>query len=746
MSKFNSLRFVNSCLRLSYLAVIFILPLVFAAWFHLDNLFILPKLSWFWFLLSVLIFLTGWKLVLSKKIENWKGLFKYWLLPGLFVIFLGVSSYFSNDVSQAFYGSYDRQSGWLMYFSLFLWLVTLTLNWKIDSKIFRLPEIFRTIGLSGLFVSLYGILQYFGYDIFIWPEPPVLYRRAFSTLGQPNFLGSFLLFSIPISAYLLSQAKRNWIKIFWIFSLIISLAALAFSLSRSAWLGLLVGIALGLVVYFVSTRKKRLNRQIIIPLVILLALVIGIFSQDFFWNRVKSSFDVSNGSVAMRLIYWQSSWDKIKEQPVLGYGLEQQKAVLRDSYNKEWAVHEKINSYSDRAHNVVLDYLLIGGLVSLILLILWWRQLFILSLRMKVYRREALTILIALTSYGVALLFSFETIVDMVYFWLLAAILISLFLQENSPSVHIKNSIYNWKKGYKIIILSLLFIGIIVVGTSCLNNLIGNHYFFKSKQALFKQDYAVAALLYNYSLEKSPQQPHYSYYFADALSFMFLENKTVIDKVWELELNEVYDNLDSSSYDDLLAQARIKTLLGDYGQAEEKYLKTIILAPELPKTYVNLASLYSRQENYDQALKYYDISLDKLPPIDDPRINSTHIGALKLYVSYIRDKMGQSHLSLKEFNQAQGDFQLAFNSNVFDLRLLKKIADSYYLAGDLDKAIWYNQRGQLRAPEDPVWPTALAFLYFENDKKVLARENLNQALELQADYYQALELSQILEF
>ncbi len=49
----------------------------------------------------------------------------------------------------------------------------------------------------------------------------------------------------------------------------------------------------------------------------------------------------------------------------------------------------------------------------------------------------------------------------------------------------------------------------------------------------------------------------------------------------------------------------------------------------------------------------------------------------------------------------------------FEYHIHKKIANIYYLRGDIDKAIFENLHGFTLNPKDSTWPFAIALLYKE---------------------------------
>lgn len=84
---------------------------------------------------------------------------------------------------------------WLCYLALFLSAGWLLLNEGLSAKLWNL-----SILASGI-VALYGTLQFFGYDLFTWGDFPwaLPLRRVCSSLGNPVFLGGYLVLTLPLT-------------------------------------------------------------------------------------------------------------------------------------------------------------------------------------------------------------------------------------------------------------------------------------------------------------------------------------------------------------------------------------------------------------------------------------------------------------------------------------------------------------------------------------------------------------------
>ena len=95
---------------------------------------------------------------------------------------------------------------------------------------------------AGVVVAAYGVLQSLGRDIVQWGKLPFEANRAFSTYGNPDLLGGFLMFSVFISIGLaLSEERLSWRAVYWT-GFLLNMWCLVVAFTRSAWVGSVVGL------------------------------------------------------------------------------------------------------------------------------------------------------------------------------------------------------------------------------------------------------------------------------------------------------------------------------------------------------------------------------------------------------------------------------------------------------------------------------------------------------------------------
>ena len=145
-----------------------------------------------------------------------------------------------------------------------------------------------------------------------WVDPerfPLLRRRMYSTLENPNLLGAYAVMIISIlTAFFLRerQKKRKWAFAIILFVLLL---CLALTYSRGAWLSL-AAIVLGLTLFY----DKRFGFLFfLIPLVLF-------FYHGQMVERFLSLFSGEDTSVGLRFALWESTIAMIEEHPLLGVG------------------------------------------------------------------------------------------------------------------------------------------------------------------------------------------------------------------------------------------------------------------------------------------------------------------------------------------------------------------------------------------------------------------------------------------
>jgi len=288
-----------------------------------------------------------------------------------YFILLCVSILFALDKSIAIQGRVFRNEGLItiiMYMLLFL----------AARSVKKLNIHFINFALlSALIVSVYGILQYFGID----PIPRDAVRSlwatnvVFSTIGNPNFLGSYIVLMIPLSIHGYLIEKRYFSLLVFI-SLFTCLLA---TMTRGVWLGSLFSIFLYFILLWLNRNKYQFSssRVLILCVSMLLSVfIINLNSSNVLFNRffsirseaillIKNNENVKTiGSY--RWFLWARVIELIKQKPWFGYGIENMLIPFMNAYRSDIVNILKLEIVFDKAHNEYLNIAVSSGIPSLI--------------------------------------------------------------------------------------------------------------------------------------------------------------------------------------------------------------------------------------------------------------------------------------------------------------------------------------------------------------------------------------------
>ena len=218
-------------------------PLVFST--SVYRTFSLPKFLTLLCVTAALIPLVAFGF-LSQARRDWlrPPASKHILLVCAFVVTVTVSTVFGARPAASFFGSFESQMGLVTRLCFFVCFLSLIFG--IGRSRTRLMQTIWAMVLTGLVTATYAFVQFFGKDPIL---PSSVYTlnsggqsvvRAIGTLGHPDYLGNFLLYTTPLAAGL-AVGSRGRTRRLAIVAAALSTAAIAFSGTRGAWLGLIAG-------------------------------------------------------------------------------------------------------------------------------------------------------------------------------------------------------------------------------------------------------------------------------------------------------------------------------------------------------------------------------------------------------------------------------------------------------------------------------------------------------------------------
>ena len=293
-----------------------------------------------------------------------------WLILA-FLAWVTVSAVLSISPATAFFGKYRRFEGLLSFIN---YAVIYFLTMQFADRPSRVRKLAQALFWSGFIVTAYGVSQYLGFDAIHWGALPFEANRAFSTYGNPDLLGGFLMFSMPITLGLvLSEDRPTWRVIYWV-GFAVNMWCWIVAFTRGAWIGGAFGLVL---VVFVAWRHsfkfKKVDWVPAAGVAGIAAVVIGrsLTTKSDVMNvaaRIKSIGDVANGSGQTRTEIWQAAIAAIKARPIFGFGADTFRLVFPKYKPIEYVANAGYRSVADNVHDYPLQLAAGIGIIGALLM------------------------------------------------------------------------------------------------------------------------------------------------------------------------------------------------------------------------------------------------------------------------------------------------------------------------------------------------------------------------------------------
>jgi putative inorganic carbon (HCO3(-)) transporter len=224
---------------------------------------------------------------------------------------------------------------------------------------------------GGLLTAVIGIRQLYGDADALarWSDPNSVAQgtvRIYSTLGNPNLLGGYLLPLLPLAAVALLRWRGLASRAFALASLVLGLAALVLTYSRGAWMGMVAALAV-LTLLLVLRRIRQwppLWRRLA-PLLLLLGgaavLVVLVSQVEPLRVRVLSLLagreDSSNN---FRMNVWGAAVRMIQDRPWLGIG------PGNNAFNLVYPLYQEPKFNALSAYSIPLELAVEAGVPGLL--------------------------------------------------------------------------------------------------------------------------------------------------------------------------------------------------------------------------------------------------------------------------------------------------------------------------------------------------------------------------------------------
>ncbi len=353
---------------------VFLIPVLYISKITLYPFISLKSLALYFFI-EVIFFLWLYAFLVKKEVVFRFNVVTASVLILIFVIAL--SSFFGVDSSLSFWSNFERMNGvltWLHLGALFV-VASSVLDTNQDWK-----HLFWVNSFAATIVSIIALLGRDGFGIISISE------KGGSLLGNTSFVGSYLLMSFFLMAYLWIKKYKNR-GFLMVMMLIILIGPVFFGAkiwsgkalfleifsdpmlflgrARAATIALYAGfgtLALGGV--FISVKNKLVKNISKIALLIMATLAVSVFVMFFVKGSPVQSF-ISETASKSRVGAWEISVEAWKTRPFLGYGIGNFSYIYQDFYNPLFLTKEYGNeTWMDKAHSVGYETLATMGVLG----------------------------------------------------------------------------------------------------------------------------------------------------------------------------------------------------------------------------------------------------------------------------------------------------------------------------------------------------------------------------------------------
>jgi putative inorganic carbon (HCO3(-)) transporter len=263
----------------------------------------------------------------------------------------------SPTTAPAWYGAYGRNSGLLAYACA---LVVFFAVLRSCSAPGGVRWVAIGVGVSGLLVASYGMLQKLGVDAVPWNNP---FNPIISALGNPDFASAYMGVVVPVAAG--GALWRGWSVPWRVASGLTAALCLVTALLSSAAQGPLAA-GTGLAVLACGVLLDRRSTVRLVGLTVLGAATAASAAVVLLGAVARSgplSPLFTGISYDARTYYWGAAVQMLRDHPLFGVGMEQYGGFWRTARSDQAVAQLGGASYTDSAHSVPLQMFAQGGLV-----------------------------------------------------------------------------------------------------------------------------------------------------------------------------------------------------------------------------------------------------------------------------------------------------------------------------------------------------------------------------------------------
>ena len=316
-------------------------------------------------------------------------------VTGIFLALSFLSAITGVNFTHSFWSDLERMQGLFFALHVFAWMIYLIFLFRVNPE--KINAILNlVIGVASI-AAISGILQQVG---IIKPSAEFI-NRATSIFDNPIYFGAYLVIPLFLSLYQFGKQKKYW---FLATAAIIFLGILC-AKEVGLILGVLLGSAIGVLIYFLD--RRRLKTAVI---TISVLIILGILGIVLIFRNQKINERFFGTSAQERLVEWKTALKGFPERPILGVGPENYYYIANKYFDPK--LYQYTKDFFDKPHNYYLEMLVTRGIVGLIgYLTIFWiisKGLIKLYVNKRISKFELSALSAGLVAYLVQNFFAFD--------------------------------------------------------------------------------------------------------------------------------------------------------------------------------------------------------------------------------------------------------------------------------------------------------------------------------------------------
>jgi O-antigen ligase len=368
------------------------------------DVFVEPKTTLVRFLMVAAALAAGASVVLGRR----SLLIRFPdIAVAVFLVVTAVATLTSVDPMTSLQGEPLQRAGFISFAAIAVgYLVART----TIGTVARLQMLMTAAAIGASVVAIYGLVQWWRLDP-IWDVLPN--GRVIATLGQPNWLGAYLVITIPVTVAVGYVTTSRIARLGLAVSVVAQATVLVTTLSRASWLGLVAATIFATTLIVARAWSRGILRLATGPISAAAAGVVAVLALLVVTTplattnpveRALSATDLGAFDVRQHLALWEVGAAIALDHPLIGTGPDTYAIVFpeyRDDVIEAYYADYLSQFRPESPHNVYLAVAAGAGLVALVSLLVAFAGGLVIVVRAVWKPRSGHILLIGVAAAGV---------------------------------------------------------------------------------------------------------------------------------------------------------------------------------------------------------------------------------------------------------------------------------------------------------------------------------------------------------